>query len=242
MRPVVLGALAVALAGCFHYSEEWTLGENGEGTVVIRCRPAGGWLTPASTTQWLAGVRLFMPPYHALSQSCSRVGMTVDYCRVATEAGVPRIELKLAFPTLAYAARCPLFIDRHLQWRANRYTATLLYGVPALPAQFTGAPLFAGEQSTLRLGTFDLRVNMPGRVTEVQGAQRRGSLVTLSLPFDAFVASNGVAITATTRVRVPWWYWGAGAAVVLVASVLIVLWYFRTRMAYADSNRNTFYC
>jgi hypothetical protein len=203
--------------------------------VTIRCRPAGNWLAPSSTTQWLAGVKLFMPPYHALSQACARAGLSLTRCRLTTEAGVPRIELVMTFPSLMHASRCTLFADRQLQWHANRYSVTLLHRIPALPAQFADAPLFAHERDTLHAGTFGLRMVLPGRVTAVEGAQRQGNAIMLALPFDAFAASNGVAVTATARVRLPWWYWGAGCAVVIAACALIAFWYVQTRKRYADS-------
>jgi hypothetical protein len=232
--------MVFVLSGCFHYSEHWRFDSQGAGTVSIRCHPAGTWLQMESPTQWLAGVRLFMPPYKALSQSCARVGVRVTRCRVETDDGVPRVEVQLAFPSVSHVARCPLFADRNLQWRANRFTAALLYRVPALPGQFAGAPLFAGEEETLRTATFDLAMEFPGRVIEVSGARRRGKLVSLALPFDAFVASNGVAVVATTSIALPWWYWTAGAIVVVVAVGLSLLWFMNRARRHANTTRYSF--
>ena len=63
-----------------------------------------------------------MPPYVVLSQSCAQAGLELRQWSMRSRRGMTALALRITFPSLRAVARCPLFGERIVQWRASGRT------------------------------------------------------------------------------------------------------------------------
>ncbi len=230
-RALISVAAMAVLAGCVDYREEWRFEPGGAGRVRIECQPSAAWRAAHEADEWHAAAKLFMPPFHSLSQVCARAGVRIERCRFEYRArrGVPRMELVLAFDTLQQIARCGLFAERELQWRRSGGVVTLLHRLHAYPSHITPPRDGLMHPAWFADGSVTVDTYMPGRVLRAEGALRKGRVVTASTTLNDMARGEGIVMLLQARVRHPWWWWAVCALAAVVCASMLA-WLVFTRM------------
>ena len=219
---------AVALAGCFHYKEEWRIARDGSGTIHITCEPTEYWQAQERAKKWQQSAAAFLPPFAVLSQMCAQAEMTLRSCRFETTYGLPRIELEIAFDSPRQVAQCALFSDRLVQYRVDGSVATFVQRIRTGPETVLGGADSAVDTKALESGTLEWRVRFPGPVLAASGAQMaRNEIIVRRSVADA-LAGRDILMSAMAYTRHPLGWW-AVTPVVLAAAAIALWWHLRRR-------------
>jgi hypothetical protein len=205
------------LAGCVQYTEEWTFDRDGRGTIRITCEPSEQWKENTQSTNWLHTVQFFIPPYRSLSQECARAGLRILECTVhRTE---PLITIVFAFDRLQQVSGCSLFADRLLQWRwgYNRRTMTFLHKLHTTASILPTVNGHRWHPDWLTDGSVELRIALPGIITDVEGAELIDEYVVRRTTLTELFDHDSLLIMATARKPFPWFL-----IVCIVLTALIV--------------------
>lgn len=215
--PLVAAAL---LAGCVKYTEQWEINEAGGGSVRITCEPTAAWKRQFGQKNWKQTAALFLPSYQALSQECVAAGVRLNRCRYETRFGRPRVELAIAFDTIARLERMAFFRDRILACQLNGGILLFLHRLRTAPAASWAAGDDLTSSANLADGLVEWRVKFPGRVLKASGADASGSVITARRSLREALSGRDIMFTATARTRplMPWW-----VDLLLVLLALIVL-------------------
>jgi len=212
-----LCGLALLVTGCVRYVEEWRFARDGSGELMVTCAVPFDVPPRGADTSDSDPLGTLMPPYVAVSQSCAQAGLELRQCSVRSRRGMTALALRIAFPSLRAVARCPLFAERVLQWRASGRTATVMYEINGRPWDVPDAAPETGVLAS-RPSSLEVRLRFPGRVLSAQGAERHGRLAVFRTTLPALARQPHVAILVTARTRPPWWPWLLTGAVGVIAT------------------------
>jgi len=221
------GVAGLVLAGCVEYDEEWRFEASGAGRVRIACQPSAQWRAAHKRGEWDQAAKLFMPPYHALSQMCAQAGVRIERCRFDYNArrGVPRMELLLAFDALPQIARCRLFADREMQWRRNRNMITFLHTLHAYPAHIMPPRDGLMHPEWFADGKVSITTVLPGKIVRAEGGRCRRRVLTATATLNDLARGGALVMLAEARVAWRWWWvvWAVALGACAGAGVLIVV-------------------
>ncbi|MCK5852498.1 hypothetical protein KAH27_05655 [bacterium] len=235
MRLFILFIITILLSSCIKYSEIWRFNKNGSGTLRIICEPSPDWLKHSGATNWFQATLLFIPPYKSLSQEFARAGVKINHCKFVTIKGKPRVDMLIAFDSLANISRTSLFSDRLLKWRKRRFKVTLLHRLS------TKRPLGNVEMASLDDGiladaTFDVKMYLPGRIISAQGAKKKKNCVYVNADLADLAMGNAITISATARTGYPLWIKLMIALIIFIVIILTILisWKMFIKPKFAD--------
>mgnify|MGYP001206705055 CR=1 FL=1 len=222
LRSSALLGLALLAAGCVRYVEEWRFARDGSGEIVVTCEVPFDLPTQGADTSAAELFGTLMPPYVVLSQSCAQAGLELRQWSMRSRRGMTALALRITFPSLRAVARCPLFGERIVQWRASGRTATVMYEVNGRPWDVPEAAPETGVLAS-RPSSLEVRLRFPGRVLSARGAERNGRLAVFRTTLPALARQPRIAILVTARTRPPLWPWLLAVAMGLAATIAGVI-------------------
>ncbi|MCX7848094.1 MAG: hypothetical protein N2595_08730 [bacterium] len=238
-RALVYGAVILLLTACVEYQEEWFLNTRGGGHVRVTCQPSPQWRAAHPPSEWDHAARVFIPPYHALSQACAQAGVRIERCRFTYRAPrrVPRVELLLAFDALPHIARCTLFADRALQWRRDRNSITFLHSLHAYPATFPRPANGPLPPAWFADGRVTITIRMPGRIVHAEGGRVKHRTLVASASLNELAA--GTPLSILIEARVPWRWWWLVMLFLLLTITIVLTMFFSPRRRVKHQRRIT---